>query len=140
LFFAFQQQDELLSRKHLFHRQSEQFIPQTIKDVLPYFLGAVEDDFVSKREQLRRLRNQLKERERKLAEMNAIRGDGVSKASSLLAEARDLGLIEEAKEALSWEEIVNKLRAVAQRPIQDVPEVEIGGEAIEPLNVARERL
>jgi hypothetical protein len=140
LFFVFQQQDELLSRKHLFHRQSEQFIPQAIKDVLPYFLGAVEDDFVSKKEQLRRLRNQLKERERKLAEMNAIRGDGVSKASSLLAEARDLGLVEETQGTLIWEEIVNKLRTVAQRPIQDVPEAEIGGEAIEQLSATRERL
>jgi hypothetical protein len=41
LFFSFQQQSEIVSNRHLFHKQSEQFIPQTIKDVLPYFLGVV---------------------------------------------------------------------------------------------------
>lgn len=140
LFFVFQRQEELLSKKHLFHDQTEQFIPQTIKDVLPYFLGAVEDDFIFKKEKVRRLRGQLRERERKLAEMTAIRGDGLSKASSLHAEARDLGLIANPQQSLTWDDTVAELRHLVQQPAQDVPEVETGGEAIEHLNVTRERL
>jgi hypothetical protein len=56
LFFSFQQQSEVISNRHLFHKQSDQFIPQAIKDVLPYFLGAVEDDYVARMAELRRLR------------------------------------------------------------------------------------
>lgn len=37
LMFCIQDQDEIDSRKILFHRQSEPFLPQAIKDVLPYF-------------------------------------------------------------------------------------------------------
>ena len=59
LFFCFQQQSEVMSNRHLFHRQSEQFVPQAIKDVLPYFLGAVDDDQVAKMIQLRELRQNL---------------------------------------------------------------------------------
>lgn len=44
LMFCIQDQDEIDSRKILFHRQSEPFLPQTIKDVLPYFLGAIDED------------------------------------------------------------------------------------------------
>lgn len=41
LFYCFQQQSEVISNRHLFHKQSEQWIPQAIKDTLPYFLGAL---------------------------------------------------------------------------------------------------
>ncbi|MDF2524856.1 MAG: hypothetical protein K0R31_2497, partial [Clostridiales bacterium] len=44
LFYCFQQQDEIASKRYLFHRQSEDFMKQTIKDTLPYFLGAIQED------------------------------------------------------------------------------------------------
>jgi AAA15 family ATPase/GTPase len=84
LFFVFQQQSEIISNKHLFHSQSEQFIPQTIKDVLPYFLGAVDDDYVSKQSELRQLKRKLKKKNRKLQELEGIADGGLSKAQSLL--------------------------------------------------------
>ncbi len=56
LLLCFQPQDEIIQRKHLFHRCSDNYIAQSLKDVFPYLLGAVTDDYVKKREELRRLR------------------------------------------------------------------------------------
>jgi hypothetical protein len=67
-------------------------VAQGLKDVLPYFLGAVDDEYVRKREELRRLREQLRAVDRQLSELQALRGDGISKAATLLAQARDAGL------------------------------------------------
>jgi hypothetical protein len=92
LFFSFQQQGEIISNRHLFHKQSEQFIPQAIKDVLPYFLGVVDDDYIAKLDELRRLRQSLRGLERRLTEYEGIRGHGINKAQALVFEAQDLGL------------------------------------------------
>lgn len=116
LWFCFQPQDEIIRRQQLFHGTSDRFIAQAMKDVLPYFLGAVDDEFVRKREELRRLRDQLKQSERRLAEHAAIRGEGVSKAASLLAQARDSGLTN-LREANRWEDVIAGLREAASRPL-----------------------
>ena len=44
VWFCLQAQYEIANRNLLFHRQGEQFIPQQIRDVLPYFLGAVDEE------------------------------------------------------------------------------------------------
>lgn len=84
LALCFQPQDEIIRRQQLFHGASDSFFAQAMKDALPYFLGAVDDEYVRKREELRRLREQLRTCERQLAELNAVRGTGISKASTLL--------------------------------------------------------
>jgi Protein of unknown function (DUF3732) len=115
LSLCFQPQDEIIRRHQLFHKTDDTFFAQALKDTLPYFLGAVDDDFVRKREELRQLRNQLRSYERQLAELAAVRGDGVGKAASLLAQARDAGLTAARPEL--WPEIVEGLRHVVARPI-----------------------
>jgi DNA repair exonuclease SbcCD ATPase subunit len=126
LFFSFQQQSEVISNKHLFHKQSEQFIPQAIKDVLPYFLGAVDDDHMAKMGKLRRLRQDLRGVERKLAEYEGIRGRGITKAQALLSEAQDIGLFHSIVFPDNWEECVNSLRRIQTQPAE--PEEELMGE------------
>ena len=59
---------------------------------MPYFLGAVTDDYVARMGELRRLRSELRGIERRLGEYEAVRGQGASVALGLLAEATDLGL------------------------------------------------
>src|SRR5262249_39626950 len=44
ILFCLQLQDEIASRRLLFHRQGEQFFPMAIRDTLPYFLGAVDEN------------------------------------------------------------------------------------------------
>ena len=87
LFYCFQQQTEVINNDHLFHKQSEQYVPQAIRDTLPYFLGAVDEDHAYKLGELREKRRALRALERKLAEFEAIRGRGLSKAQALLVEA-----------------------------------------------------
>jgi hypothetical protein len=115
LALCFQPQDEIIRRQQLFHGAGDNFFAQALKDTLPYFFGAVDDDFVRKREELRRLRDQLRSCERRLAEITALRGNGVSKADGLLAQARDAGLT--AAEPQGWEATIAALRDVSQIPL-----------------------
>jgi peptidoglycan hydrolase CwlO-like protein len=138
LFYCFQQQSEVISNRHLFHKQSEQWIPQAIKDTLPYFLGAVDDKHVAKMAELRRLRHELRGLERKLSEHEAVRGRGISRAQALLSEAVDIGLRPSRTVSEEWEECVNLLKDIAFRPLPD-EEQEIADEGDEYERLQEER-
>lgn len=140
LFFCFQQQSEVISNRHLFHKQSEQFIPQTIKDVLPYFLGAVDDDQIAKKEHLRKLRRDLKSAERKLAEHEGIRGQGLSRAQALLSEAQDVGLYQALPIPDTWESCVDALQQVQSQSAEPEEELAREGDAFERLQQQRSDL
>jgi len=118
LALCFQPQDEIIRRQQLFHGAGDHFFAQALKDPLPYFLGAVDDDYVRKRDQLRRVREQLRSCERKLAEIAALRGEGASKADALLAQARDAGL--SSVTSASWEATVAALQTVASTPLANI--------------------
>lgn len=138
LALCFQPQDEIIRRQQLFHGASDNFFAQALKDTLPYFLGAVDDDYVRKREELRRLREQLRVCDRQLSELKALGGGGISKAATLLAQARDAGLSECVTG--SWEETVAALRAVACTPIVAI-EVDLpNGQEYSRLVVERDQL
>lgn len=129
LAFCFQPQDEIIRRQHLFHGSSDNFVAQALRDTLPYFLGAVNDDYVRKLEELKRLREQLRLCERQLAELTALRGTGISKAAGLLSEARDAGL--SSTIVGSWEETITALREMAQIPLAAIdPSVPYGAEFV----------
>jgi hypothetical protein len=115
LALCFQPQDEIIRRRQLFHGADDHWFAQALTDTMPYFLGAVDDDYVRNREQLRRLRERLRAVDRQLGELTALRGGGLSKAATLMAQARDAGLSSETGD--SWEETVAALRQVSQTPI-----------------------
>lgn len=141
LAYCLQTQNEISRREQLFHGASDTFIERALRDTLPYFLGAVDDEHVRKQVELRRLRDQLRAIERQLAELRAVRGDGVSKAATLLAQARDAGLT--ASFAQDWEEVVAALRVVAQTPLTTIDalssDLSAGGE-YERLGAERQQL
>jgi hypothetical protein len=118
LALCFQPQDEIIRRQQLFHGAGDNFFAQALKDTLPFFLGAVDNDYVQKREQLRRIREHLRSVERKLAEMAAIRGGGASKADDLFAQARDAGLSTATSGTL--EETTAALKQIASTPLAEV--------------------
>ena len=133
LFFCFQQQSEVISNKHLFHKQSDQFVPQAIKDVLPYFLGAVDDAHLAKMIELRQLRRGLRGMERNLAEYEGVRGQGITRAQTLLSEAQDVGLYDANQEPGAWEQCVEALRQVQTHLEQPEEELVREGDAFERL-------
>ena len=112
-FFLFQGQDEIANKRTLFHRQSEQFIPQVIKDVLPYFIGAAEDDRLSKLETLRVKRRERTQLVRELHELESLKGNGLRKAYTLVSEAISLGLISDRSLELSEKALYDELRKIS---------------------------
>src|SRR5205807_7915060 len=92
-FLLYQPQSRIADRNLMFYRQEEPFIPQAIKDTLPYFLGACGDDQYDRLQQLRRLRRELRMLERRLVDEQALRGRDETRARSLLAEAENAGLL-----------------------------------------------
>ena len=138
LALCFQPQDEIIRRQQLFHGAADTYIALSIKDTLPYFLGAVDDEYVRKREKLRSLKEQLRSCERQLAEMKALNGEGISKASMLLAQARDAGLSRSV--VTTWGDTVSALKAVAQSPMS-TNDVNIpNGQEYSRLTAEREQL
>jgi Protein of unknown function (DUF3732) len=115
LFYTFQGQDEIANRNQLFHRQSEQFVPQAIKDTIPYFLGAAGEEHLTLELQLRNALRTVSLAERRLREAEQVQGQGWSRAQDLLYEARDVGVLNSGatpmdysgaeallREALAW--------------------------------------
>lgn len=91
-YYLFQGQDEIAARKILFHRQSEPHIPQNIKDTIPYFLGAADDDRLKDIAYLRTLKQDKARLNKKLKEIESLKGNGLEKGYLLLAEAANAGL------------------------------------------------
>jgi hypothetical protein len=119
LAFVFQPQNEISQPGFLFHKQSDNWVAQTIKDTLPYFLGAVDDNFVAKKAKLKELRRDLRDRERALAQLEAITGGGVGGAAPLVAEARDVGLLPAGVVPSTWDEALDGLRAAMTAPPEE---------------------
>ncbi len=123
LAFCFQPQGEIIRREQLFHGAPDKsFNAQALKDTLPYFLGAVDDDYVKNSELLRQLKKQLRSVEKQLAEVRALSGDGLSKATALLAQARDAGLTNVITN--DWHETVSTLRIIISQPGSEAREQE----------------
>ena len=122
LFYCFQEQSEIDDQKFLFHRQGEPFLPQSIKDYLPYFLGAITDEFIQNKEELRKLNRKLKQVESRIAERNRLKGQNFERAFALLNEAKSVDLIA-ADEPLqaSWDNVRQLIEAALARNIDSDP-------------------
>ena len=139
LIYCFQHQTEVGSNRHIFHRQSEQFLPQAIKDTMPYFLGAVADDYVTRMAELRRLRRELSKLQRRQQEYRALAGQDSSVAQALLAEAADLGLRVGQTAPETWEGSLDALRDLIETsPFSDEDELAVEGDEFRRLQTERD--
>ena len=130
ILFCLQAQDEIANRRLLFHRQGEQFFPQAIRDVLPYFLGAVDEEHFLALKRYQDARTRLRRLEREYAEASAISRDASSAALGLLSEARRVGLVaqdaraEDSAEVRKLLSAATALRAVTFASVDD-PEADL---------------
>ena len=111
LFLCFQKQDEIASRDRLFHRQGEQFIPQAIKDTIPYFIGAVDEQHFLRQYELdeaKRALNQLQARRDAMQNNDTIKRQ-IRKAYSV---ARSVGLVDDHFDLTDVEPAVNELKRI----------------------------
>lgn len=121
-FLLFQSQNDIQNEGYLFHRQNEEFIPNAIRDTLPYFLGAVPDDTIQVRARLRECRLEFQRLNRSQAEAIRIAAESSDLAQTLLAEAVSGGLAERPA-TLEFHAVVAALRAAMTQP-QIEPRVE----------------
>lgn len=111
-FLLFQPQYRIADPNLMFYRQDEQFIPQHIRDTLPYFLGATGDDQYERLQRFRLLKRELRILERRQADELSLRGRDDSRARALLAEARNVGLPVADPESGEAEEVLSALRTL----------------------------
>lgn len=119
IFLCLQNQDEIASRRLLFHRQGEERIPQAIKDTLPYFLGAMGEDHFLKQKRYEDSRRRLRALERDYADARALTNEASGTARNLLQEAKRVGLVQVDATADSLEGVRALLgQATAPRKLQ----------------------
>ena len=110
ILFCLQAQDEIANRRLMFHRQGEQFFPLAIRDALPYFLGAVDEDHFLALKRYQDARTRVRRLEREYAEAQAITHDSSRAARVLLNEARRAGLISSDSQPEAASEVLSLLR------------------------------
>ena len=110
IFYCIQEQGEIAAKKILFHRQEEHFVFQAIKDTLPYFLGAIQEDRLALERELSRARTELRRTRKALKDIENIQGEGEIKAQALFAEAQEVGLISTEKTPQNFEDLVSILQ------------------------------
>lgn len=119
LFYCFQGQTEIDDNNYLFHRQGDQYIPQSIKDYLPFFLGAITDDYIQGKEDLRKLKRKLKIFEGKISENERLRGNNFEQAYALINEAKNVNLIPQSESLPdTWLQIGSVLKEALSKSIE----------------------
>lgn len=138
LFYCFQGQDEIANKALLFHRQNDDYMSQTIKDTLPYFLGAVQEKQVALERQLRLKRRELKQALRELQEEEALQGENVGRVQALVLEAVEAGFVSEESIPITQAEMIATLERVVDWLPQD--EIFVNAERLSQLQEEVTRL
>jgi len=115
--YLFQEQGEIANRAFLFHRQNEQFMPQAIKDTLPYLVGAVPENRLALVQQEREARRQLRLYERRQREASSVGSAELSQSAQLVSEAKAVGLLGNDSDASTLE----RSRTLLQEALQWKP-------------------
>ena len=130
MFLCIQKQDEIGNRDRLFHRQGDPFIPQAIKDTLPYFLGAVDEDHFIKQAELDVARSKLRELEAKLQNQNQATEDSIQRVRQFINDGKRVGIIEQTFESTDIDTILVKLRSTINVDIASTDIISDSGETI----------
>lgn len=120
--YLFQSQGVVADQSTLFWRQSEDFVSQHIKDTIPYFLGAIREERLRLKKELRRAKRDRATARRRLTEVESIVSSKLERGQALLDEARDAGLLDEEVEVAD-EEVLQVLEGIADADIPDAPAV-----------------
>lgn len=122
LFFCVQAQNEVANPDHLFHSQGHEHHPQAIRDVFPYFLGAVDPEQALLRAQLRQLRTDLRNHERALAQREAA-APAPGQARALVREAIESSLLpQQPVDDLTLEAAFQLLTEAGRAPLPGIPD------------------
>lgn len=118
-YYSFQPQTLIAQRDYLFYNQTEPFVTQSIKDSLPYFLGAIREDELTLEQKIARKKRELRRLVREKNEEEKINSAGRSKAFSLLEEAKQIGILERKIVAETVDEAVKILDRIKDWEYKD---------------------
>ena len=120
--YCFQEQSIIDNKNQLFFNQSNSFVAQAIRDTLPYFLGAVSANELGKQHELSELRREARLLERQLDMRVTWEQAAEARAGSLLAEARQVGLVGADVRHTTLEQTFSLLRQSLQQTSLTTPE------------------
>lgn len=133
LFLCFQKQGTIASQDQLFHRMNEDFLPQSMRDTLPYFLGAVDESHFQLLAELDALRKRLRLLEateaKRLQTIEVSRG----RVTRIINDGKRVGLIPLAYQAVD-DTVFDYLKIIAETQVEAPSIVPDFGETIETLN------
>ncbi|MCZ7435306.1 DUF3732 domain-containing protein [Micromonospora sp. WMMC241] len=112
ILFCLQKQTEIASQRQLFHRQDEGRIEQSIKDTLPYFLGAAGPDLAQLRYELRTAQRALARAERDSARRDAANVANDAEIQSLARTAVAFGALDSDVLQLASGQIMERLNGI----------------------------
>jgi Protein of unknown function (DUF3732) len=117
LLLCIQDQNDIDSKQRLFHRQGEDFISTAIKDTLPYFLGAYDEEHLLKQAHLDQARRELRILERQVRDSEVVDTNTFPRARALMDEAKGVGLVDDRTTATTYGAILEALTRVATQSI-----------------------
>ncbi|HET6247355.1 MAG TPA: DUF3732 domain-containing protein [Tepidisphaeraceae bacterium] len=121
--YSFQDQSLIDNKNQLFFNQSDSFVAQAIRDTLPYFIGAVSKDELSRQNELNQLKRQQKLIERRLDLNVSWEKAAEQRAAGLLAEARQVGLIAADVRQTTLERTFEVLRNILSAQLSTIGDV-----------------
>ena len=131
-FYCYQPQYLVADPYQLFYNQNKEFVPQSIKDTLPYFLGAVNENSLAIESEITQLKKLLSRLVREKKESEKIKSEGISQAFSLVNEAREIGILGRSADPQNQIEAYSLLEYVAKWEYQPL-EVKAENSAIKEL-------
>ena len=127
LFLCIQDQNEIDSRERLFHRQADDFIPLAIKDTLPYFLGAVDEDHFIKQAELDVARNELRALEAKRLAQSLSVENSIQRVRRFINDGKRVGIIDETFESTEISVLIETLKNAVTTDISSSTVLADGG-------------
>lgn len=121
LFLCFQPQGVVASKDQLFHRMNEPFLPQALKDTMPYFLGAVNEEHFRLLAELDELTKKLRALEAQDEKRVQAIEHNRSRIVRIVNEGKRIGLIDQEYQAVD-DSVFGYLAEVAKTPV-DTPDV-----------------
>ncbi|MBB4211691.1 uncharacterized protein DUF3732 [Rhodothalassium salexigens DSM 2132] len=118
LWLCFQKQDEIASRERLFHRQGDQFIPQHIKDTIPYFLGAVNEEHFLRQNELDVARAHLRQLESRRVALSRNSTNVLQRLRRFLLDGKRVGVIDQHFDSDDFDVCVQTLGNAIKADIQ----------------------
>lgn len=132
LWLCFQKQNTIASQDQLFHRMNEQFLPQDLKDTLPYFLGAVDESHFLLMGELDELQRRLKLLEATESKQLQTIEVSRSRVTRVLNEGKKVGLVGQDYQAVD-DTVFRYLTTVAEFPMDEAELISDFGETIQRL-------